>query len=53
MDIKLCYVINCMPHLHFKGVNYEKNGNLRLTEIWYHILNMKERITSWFNQIHN
>lgn len=24
MDIKLCYVINCMPHLHFKGVNYEK-----------------------------
>lgn len=28
MDIKLCYVINCMPHLHFKGVNYEKNGRI-------------------------
>lgn len=45
------YVIN---HATFtKESNYEKNGNLRLTEIWCHILNMKERITSWFNQIHN
>lgn len=30
MDIKLCYAINSMPHLHFKGVNYEKMGILEL-----------------------